>query len=67
VLTLIKDPKVAADLGQIRLEEAQKAGAEKMLALCPCCEFQLRVSAAKKNSTMEVVDLAHFAASKLGF
>ena len=49
VLTLIKDPPVAADIGKMRLDEAQEAGAEKVLALCPCCEFQLRVSAEKKN------------------
>jgi Fe-S oxidoreductase len=42
VLTLIKDPPVAADIGKVRLDEAVSAGAEKVLALCPCCEFQLR-------------------------
>jgi Fe-S oxidoreductase/FAD/FMN-containing dehydrogenase len=67
VLTLIKDPPVAADVGQIRLEEALDAGAEKVLALCPCCEFQLRVSVEKKNMPLEVVDLAHYAASALGY
>jgi Fe-S oxidoreductase len=67
VLTLIKDPPVAADVGKTRLDEAVAVGAEKMLALCPCCEFQLRVSADKKNVPIEVVDLARFAASKLGY
>lgn len=67
VLTLIKDPPVAAALGKVRLDEALEAGAEKILALCPCCEFQLRVSAQKKQINIEVVDLAHFAASALGF
>ena len=67
VLTLIKDPPVAADIGEVRLQEAIAVGAEKMVALCPCCEFQLRVSADKKKSPMEVVDLAHFAAERLGF
>jgi hypothetical protein len=38
-----------------------------MLTLCPCCEFQLRVSADKKKIPIEVVDLAHFAASALGY
>ena len=42
-------------------------GAEKVLALCPCCEFQLRVSADKKKMPIEVVDLARFAASALGY
>ncbi|MFC2014582.1 FAD-binding and (Fe-S)-binding domain-containing protein [Chloroflexota bacterium] len=67
VLTLIKEPLVAADVGKVRLDEALAAGAEKVLALCPCCEFQLRVSADKKDVPIEVVDLAHFAASRLGF
>jgi hypothetical protein len=67
VLTLIKEPPVAADIGKGRLDEAVAVGAEKVLALCPCCEFQLRVSADKKKSPVEVVDLARFAASYLGY
>lgn len=49
VLTLIKEPAVAAEVGKVRLEEALEAGADKVLALCPCCEFQLRVSAEKEE------------------
>jgi heterodisulfide reductase subunit B len=67
VLTLIKDPPVAADVGKIRLDEAIEAKAEKILAICPCCEFQLRVSANKKQAPVEVVDLARFASSTLGY
>jgi Fe-S oxidoreductase/FAD/FMN-containing dehydrogenase len=67
VLTLIKEPDVAADIGEIRLNEAVEVGAEKVLALCPCCEFQLRVSADKKQVPLEVVDLARFASSALGY
>ncbi len=67
VLTLIKEPPVAADIGKERLDEAIAVGAEKMLALCPCCEFQFRVSADKKKVPIEVVDLARFAASYLGY
>ena len=66
VLTLIKEPQVAADIGEIRLQEAVAAGAQKVLALCPCCEFQLRVSADKKKVPVEVVDLARFASTALG-
>lgn len=66
VLTLIKDPPVAAEIGKTRLDEAAETGANKVLALCPCCEFQLRVTAAKKQVPLEVVDLARFAASALG-
>ena len=67
VLTLIKEPPVAADIGKTRLDEATDVGADKVLALCPCCEFQLRVSADKKKLPIEVVDLARFASSALGY
>jgi Fe-S oxidoreductase/FAD/FMN-containing dehydrogenase len=67
VLTLIKEPPVAAEVGKIHLEEALEVGAEKVLALCPCCEFQLRVSADKKQVPIEVVDLARYSASALGY
>ena len=67
VLTLIKDPPVAADVGKTRLDEALEAGADKVLALCPCCEFQFRVTADKKKIPVEAVDLARFAASALGY
>ena len=66
VLTLIKEPPVAADIGAMRLNEAVEVGAQKVLALCPCCQFQLRVSADKKQVPVEVVDLARFACSALG-
>jgi len=67
VLTLIKDPPVAAELGKTRLDEALEVGAQKVLALCPCCEFQLRVSAEKKHIPIQVEDLARFSASALGY
>ena len=67
VLTLIKDPPIAAEIGRTRIEEAQEVGAGKMLALCPCCQFQLRVSAEKKKIDMPVVDLARYACSRMGY
>lgn len=67
VLTLLKEPDVAADIGEMRLQEAVDVEAEKVLALCPCCEFQLRVSRDKKEMPLEVVDLARFASDVLGY
>jgi len=67
VLNLIKDPPVAAEIGKIRLDEAIQAGVKKVLALCPCCEFQFRVTVEKKGLPIETVDLARFAASALGY
>ena len=66
VLTLIKEPDVAAKIGKTRLDEAQEAGASTVLALCPCCQFQLRVSRDKTQTPIEVKDLAHFACEALG-
>jgi Fe-S oxidoreductase/FAD/FMN-containing dehydrogenase len=67
VLTLLKDPAAAADIGEVRLREAQEVGAEAILALCPCCQFQLRVSAQAKGIDIDVVDLARFSAEALGY
>ncbi len=67
VLTLIKEPPVAAEVGKVRIDEAVEVGAQKILALCPCCEFQLRVSADKKKIPIEVVDLARYSSEALGF
>jgi Fe-S oxidoreductase/FAD/FMN-containing dehydrogenase len=66
VLTLIKDPPVAAEIGKTRVEEALEVGAKKILALCPCCEFQLRVSADKKKLPVEIVDLARYSSEAFG-
>jgi hypothetical protein len=67
VLTLLNDPAAAADIGETRLREAQEVGAETILALCPCCQFQLRVSAQAKGIDIDVVDLARFSAAALGY
>jgi Fe-S oxidoreductase/FAD/FMN-containing dehydrogenase len=67
VLTLLKDPAVAADIGDEKLKEAAEVGAEKILALCPCCQFQMRVSAKAKGKEVDVVDLAHFTCDALGY
>lgn len=66
VLTLIKEPDVAKDIGSHRLQEAIDVGAEKVLALCPCCEFQLRVTAEKTDAPLEIMDLAHLTCRALG-
>jgi Fe-S oxidoreductase/FAD/FMN-containing dehydrogenase len=67
VLTLIKEPPVAAEIGKARMDEAIATGAEKILAMCPCCEFQFRVTAEKKNIPIETIDLARFAAATIGY
>ncbi len=66
VLTLIKDPPVAHNVGKIRLDEAEEINADTVLALCPCCEFQFRVTKEKKNLPVGIHDLAAFACKALG-
>lgn len=67
VLTLVGEPEVAPKIGDERLSEAEKAGAEALLALCPCCQFQLRVTADTVGKDIPVKDLASFAAKGLGY
>lgn len=66
VLSLIGEPAVAYDLGEIRLNEAKAVGADTVLAVCPCCQFQLRVANDKKGAGVAVRDLASFACEALG-
>ncbi len=66
VLTLIGETPVAPKLGGIRMQEALDVGAEAIVALCPCCQFQLRVSAEKNEVDMPVKDLAAIVAKGLG-
>ena len=67
VLTRIGEPHPTSEkLGGKRIAEAEATGADALLALCPCCQFQLRVSADEKGSKLPVIDLARLAAEALG-
>lgn len=67
VLSLLDSPDGAAlRIGGKRLSEAEATGAQALVALCPCCEVQFRVTAQKTSSPMRIVDLAHLAAEGLG-
>lgn len=66
VLTLIGATPIAADIGEQRLQEALDIGVSDIVALCPCCQFQLRVTADKKGLPVTIHDLAHLAAQSLG-
>jgi heterodisulfide reductase subunit B len=67
VLTRIGEPHPTSEkLGGKRIAEAEATGADALLALCPCCQFQLRVSADEKGSTLPVIDLARLSAEALG-
>jgi Fe-S oxidoreductase/FAD/FMN-containing dehydrogenase len=58
VLSLVADPDVGERVGDIRLHEAEATGAEAVVAACPCCEVQLRVTADKTGRNLPVIDLA---------
>jgi cysteine-rich protein len=67
VLTRIGEPHPTSEkLGGKRVAEAEATGADALLALCPCCQFQLRVSADEKGSQLPVIDLARLSAEALG-
>lgn len=66
VLTLIGDPPAAHQIGDARLQEAVDIGVEDVVALCPCCQFQLRVSADKMGTNVKVHDLSHLVATAMG-
>ncbi len=66
VLSLVADPDVGERVGDIRLREADAIGAEAVVAACPCCEVQLRVTADKTGRDLPIIDLAHLACDGAG-
>jgi Fe-S oxidoreductase/FAD/FMN-containing dehydrogenase len=66
VLSLVADPSAAERIGDLRLQEATATGAQALIASCPCCEVQLRVTAEKTANTLPIVDLAHLACDGAG-
>jgi Fe-S oxidoreductase/FAD/FMN-containing dehydrogenase len=66
VLTLVGETPVAPILGKMRLDEAVDVGADAMIALCPCCQVQLRDSAEKNGIDLPVDDLARVLMEGLG-
>ena len=67
VLTRISEPEPTSNiLGRRKIQEAIDTGADAMVALCPCCQFQMRVSADVNHQKMPVKDLAALAAKGLG-
>jgi Fe-S oxidoreductase len=67
VLTLIGEMPVAPKLGGMRLQEAVDAGADRVVALCPCCQVQLRDSNVKNGLGLHVDDLARVVAEAAGY
>jgi hypothetical protein len=61
VLSLVADPPAAQRIGDQRLKEAEATGAQAVIASCPCCEVQFRVTAQKTGRDLPIIDLAHLA------
>lgn len=66
VVTLLENPDTAEIIGDIRIQEAEDVGAEAIIAFCPCCEVQFRVTADKTARDLPIIDLAHLASEALG-
>jgi Fe-S oxidoreductase len=66
VLTLLENPDTAKVIGDIRVREAEAVGAEAIVASCPCCEVQLRVTAQKTGRDLPIIDLANITSQALG-
>ncbi len=67
VLTLVGEIEVAPVLGKVRLQEAVDAGANRVVALCPCCQVQLRDSVDKNDMPLQIDDLARVVAEAAGY
>lgn len=66
VLSLVADPDVGERVGDVRLKEAEVAGAQAVISSCPCCEVQLRVTADKTGRDLPIIDLAHLTCDGAG-
>jgi Fe-S oxidoreductase/FAD/FMN-containing dehydrogenase len=66
VMSLVADPAAAQRIGDVRLAEAEATGAQALIASCPCCEVQFRVTAEKTGRDLPIIDLAHLACDGAG-
>ena len=67
VLTLIGEAPIAPILGKQRLQEAVDVEADTVVALCPCCQVQLRDSNIKNDMGLKVDDLSRLVAQAAGY
>ncbi|MFU8891459.1 MAG: FAD-binding and (Fe-S)-binding domain-containing protein [Anaerosomatales bacterium] len=67
VLTLVGEIEVAPVLGKQRLQEAVDVEADTVVALCPCCQVQLRDSNIKNDLGLKIDDLSRVVAQAAGY
>ncbi len=66
VLSLVADPAVAKEIGDVRLSEADAVNAEAVVSTCPCCQVQLRVTVEKTGRDLSIIDLGALACRASG-
>ncbi|MGC8872890.1 MAG: FAD-binding and (Fe-S)-binding domain-containing protein [Chloroflexia bacterium] len=66
VLTLLENPDTGRVIGEVRLKEAEEVGAQAIVASCPCCEVQFRITVDKTGRQLPIIDLGHIASKALG-
>lgn len=67
VLTRISEPNPTSNrLGKKKIDEVIATGADAVVALCPCCQFQMKVAADANGQKVPVKDLAAVTAMGLG-
>ena len=67
VLTLVGEIDRAPLIGKVRLDEACEVDATTVIALCPCCQVQLRDSVDKNGFDLTIDDLARVVALAAGY
>lgn len=67
VLTRIGATDASNKLGDMRVREANDAGADALVTTCPCCEFQLRAAADAEGTEVVIRDYASVIAEGLGY
>ncbi|MCL2883595.1 MAG: FAD-binding oxidoreductase [Coriobacteriia bacterium] len=67
VLTLVGEIDKAPRVGKIRLDEAIDADVETVVAMCPCCQVQLRDSVDKNKLPLTIDDLSRIVAVAAGY
>ena len=67
VISLVGELPIASKLGCARLQEAIDAGADTVIAICPCCQVQLRDSAHKGELGLVIDDLSRVVATAAGY
>ena len=59
-------PQLAADIGKVRIQEAQRTGATSLITTCPHCNAQLSLASKRLKVPIACVDLSEIVAESMG-